>query len=263
MARRDYLLRLLGVALLLSLVFLLASCTTEDTPNTLSPAGDVARKQRDIFNMALWPAAVIFVVVEGLLVFALVRFRRRRAQGLPKQVHGNTRLEIAWTIAPTVLLLGLAVPMVAAIADLGRDPANEALQVKVIGRQWIWEFQYPDLKDTQGRPLSSFTELHIPVGREIAAALESGDVIHSFWVPRLAGKLDVVPGRTNRFWFNATEAGTYSGQCAEFCGLGHGDMLLRVVAESREDFQEWVDEQRAKAAGAGGAGEPQEARRGE
>ena len=193
----------------------------------------------------------------------MVRFRSRRGQGLPRQVHGNTRLEIAWTVAPAVLLLGLAVPMVAAIADLGRAPSKDALQVKVIGRQWIWEFQYPDFKDAQGNPLSSFTELHIPVGREIAASLESQDVIHSFWVPRLAGKLDVVPGRTNRFWFNATEADTYSGQCAEFCGLGHAEMRLVVVAESEADFQAWVDEQLAKTAGAGGSGEPEAVRQGE
>ena len=265
---RHHLLRLAPTALLVLLAVLLASCMGSEQ-NTLAPAGDVARKQRDIFNLALWPAAVIFVLVEGVLVFALFRYRQRKGQRLPAQVHGNTRLEIAWTIAPTALLLGLAVPMVAAIIDLGRAPAADALQVEVTGFQWNWQFQYPEFKDSQGRPLTivgtcptKCAELHIPVDREIGVTLHSADVIHSFWVPKLAGKLDVVPGRTNRLWLNAEEPGTYSGQCAEFCGLGHASMRLTVVAESEEAFKAWVDEQLAGAAGTG-AGEPGATRQGE
>jgi len=115
--------------------------------------------------------------------------------------------------------------------------------VKVTGIQWRWQFEYSDIKDSEGKPLQVFDELHIPVDKEIGAHLEALDVIHSFWVPKLAGKLDVIPGRANRMWFNATKPGTYSGQCAEFCGLGHAGMRLTVVAESEEDFQAWVDEQ--------------------
>ncbi len=242
--RREHLVRLLTAALLVAIVLLLAGCSTGDPQNTFAPAGDVARKQRDLFNLVLWPAVAILVIVEGLLVVAVMRFRQRGDQpSLPKQVHGNTRFEIAWTIAPTILLLVLAVPTVAAVIDLGRAPAREALQIKVTGRQWIWQFEYPEFTDSAGKPLSVFNELHIPVGQEIGVALESGDVIHSFWVPRLAGKLDVIPGRTNRMWLNATEPGTYSGVCAEFCGTGHADMRMTVVAESEEEFQAWVQEQ--------------------
>ena len=242
--RREHLVRLLMAALLVAIVLLLAGCSTGDPENTFAPAGDVARKQRDLFNLVLWPAVAILVIVEGLLVVAVMRFRQRGDQpSLPKQVHGNTRFEIAWTIAPTILLLVLAVPTVAAVIDLGRAPATEALQIKVTGRQWIWQFEYPEFKDADGKPLSVFNELHIPVGREIGAYLHSPDVIHSFWVPRLAGKLDVIPGRENRMWFNAEEPGTYSGQCAEFCGLGHAGMRMTVVAQTEEEFNAWVQEQ--------------------
>jgi cytochrome c oxidase subunit 2 len=246
--RRAYILRLLAAALPIALLLLLVGCGVDTPQNTFAPEGDVADKQRDIFNLALWPAIAIFVIVEGLLVFAVIRFRQKRTdEGLPKQVHGNTKLEIAWTVAPAILLLVLAVPMVATIVDLGGDPSEDALQVRVIGHQWIWEFEYLEFEDADGDPLTTFTELHIPVEREVAAKVESADVIHSFWVPRLAGKIDAIPGRTNSFFFNANKPGTFSGQCAEFCGLGHADMRLTVVVhESEEAFRAWVDEQLAE-----------------
>jgi cytochrome c oxidase subunit 2 len=252
--RRANLPRLAAVALLIGVAFLLVSCGAGGDQNTFAPAGDVARKQKDLFSLALWPAIGVLILVEGVLVFALIRFRQRRDRGLPKQVHGNTRLEIAWTIAPAIVLAVLAVPMVMGVVDLGRQPeANafgEPLALKVTGFQWNWIFEYPDIKDANGNPLkivgtcpTDCAEAHIPVGREIGVSLESLDVIHSFWVPKLAGKLDVVPGRTNRMWLDAAEPGVYSGQCAEFCGLGHSDMRFFIVAESEEDFQAWVEEQ--------------------
>lgn len=235
--------RLLTAALFVAVLLLVVGCNTGDPQNTFSPEGDVAERQRDLFNIVLWPAVAILILVEGLLLYALIRFRRRKADELPDQVHGNMRLELAWTIAPAVLLLVLTVPTVSAIVDLGRAPAGDALQVTVTGIQWRWQFEYTDIKDSEGKPLTVFDELHIPVNKEIGAHLEALDVIHSFWVPKLAGKLDVIPGRGNRMWFNATKPGTYSGQCAEFCGLGHADMRFTVVAESEEDFQAWVDDQ--------------------
>lgn len=265
------LLRFLAPALLLALLLLLLACGVDTPQNTFAPEGDVADKQRDIFYLALWPAVAIFVIVEGLLVFAVIRFRQKRGEALPQQVHGNTNLEVAWTIAPAILLLALAVPMIAMIVDLADDPSPDALQVKVTGFQWNWQFEYSELKDAEGKPLviigqcpTSCAELHVPVERDIAVSLESADVIHSFWVPRLAGKLDAVPGRTNKMFFNATAPGTYSGQCAEFCGLGHAEMRLTVIAESEADFEKWVDEQLKGQAASSGSGEPaQAARQGE
>ncbi len=255
--------RLLVAALLVALLALLVACAGGEQ-NTFAAEGDVARKQRDLLIFwVLGPAAVILVVVQGLLIYAVIRFRRRRAQELPVQVHGNNRLEIAWTIAPAVLLLVIAVPTIIGVVDIGRAPADDALKVRVIGQQFSWTFQYTEITDAEGEPLTVFglpgerAELHIPVDREIGVTLESVDVIHSFWVPKLAGKLDVVPGRENRMWLNATKVGSYFGQCAEFCGLGHADMLLMVVAESEEDFQEWVTDQlEGGGAASSASGEP-------
>jgi len=233
-------------ALLLAGLLLLVGCTTGDPQSTFAPEGDVADRQRDLFNMVLWPAIFIMVLVLGGLVYIAVRFRRRSAdEPPPVQTHGNTRLEIAWTIAPAILLLIIAVPTVDAIVDLGRDPSPDALKIRVTGIQWRWQFEYldPEYEKADGEPLRVFDQFHIPVDREIGVELESVDVLHSFWLPKLAGKLDVVPGRTNRMWFNATKPGTYSGQCAEFCGLSHADMRMSVVAESEEDFEAWIQDQ--------------------
>ena len=245
--------RLAAAVLVLALGALLLGCSSfGGDQNTFAPEGDVARKQREVFFWALWPATAILVLVSGALVYALIRFRRRGEQEpLPKQVHGNTRLEIAWTIAPTVLLLILAVPMLAALIDLGGEAGEDALQVTVTGQRFSWVFEYPELLDADGAPLVTFGELHVPVEREIAVNLESVDVIHSFWVPKLAGKLDAIPGRTNRMKFTVDKPGTYagpvtySGQCAEFCGIGHSEMKFAVIAYSEADFQAWVEEQLA------------------
>lgn len=243
--------RLVVAALLIALPALLVGCGAVDDPqNTFAVEGDVARKQRDLLLIwVLGPAAVIFVVMQALLIYVIIRFRRKKGRELPRQVHGNNRLEVAWTIAPAILLLIITVPTVVGIIDLGRDASDDALKVNVTAQQFSWVFQYPDLVDAEGKPLLALNELHIPVDREIGVTLESVDVIHSFWVPKLAGKLDAVPGRTNSMWFNATKVGTYSGQCAEFCGVspegaeGHWTMRLTVVAESEEDFEAWVADQ--------------------
>lgn len=258
---------LMLAALVLMLALALVGCDADTPQNTFRPDGDVAADQRDLFNLALWPSIVVFILVEAILVFALIRFRHKPGEPLPQQVHGNTGLEIAWTIPPAVLLLGLTIPMVAMIVDLGGAPAADALHVKVTGFQWNWQFEYTgeEFQDAEGNPLriigqcpSNCAQLHIPEDRQIAVELHSADVVHSFWVPRLAGKLDAIPGNTNRFWFNATKPGSYSGQCAEFCGLSHAEMRLTVVAETQAEFQQWAKEQMAPptptpaATGAGG-----------
>ncbi len=234
-------LRFLPFLLLAAALLLMAGCATDVPQNTFDPAGDVAEEQRDLFNLVLWPAVAILVIVEGLLVIAVLRFRRRGDEPPPKQVHGNTRLEIAWTVAPAALLLVLAVPTIASVFDLGRAPKADAFPVTAVGQRWSWKFEYPGVQDSEGNPLFTFGELHLPANQEIAVSLEAVDVIHSFWVPKLAGKLDIVPGRTNRMWLNATVPGVYAGQCAEFCGLEHYKMRFCVVAhKDLADFQEWA-----------------------
>ncbi len=230
-----------------AVALLLVACAADAPQDALRPAGDNAQSADQLWTLVFWLAVAVFVVVEGLLVYALFRFRRRRgaAPGSPRQVHGNTRMEIAWTIAPAVLLAFVAAPTVATIFELSSEP-DDSLRVTVVAKQFWWEYEYQD------SGVITANELHIPVGRPVALDLEGTDVIHSFWVPRLAGKQDVVPGRRNFLWLSADEPGRYLGQCAEFCGLSHANMRIRVFAHPPGEFEQWLRDQ------AGNATEPTE-----
>jgi cytochrome c oxidase subunit 2 len=224
-----------------AVALLLAACSQEYDYNSLAPAGPVAEKQADLYFLTFWIATGVFVLVEGALVFALIRFRRRSADDTPKQIHGNTRLEIVWTIIPALLLAGVAVPTLGTIFDLASCPGGSE-RVEVVGHQWWWEANYPDHGATTAN------EIHIPAGEPVCVTLTSDDVLHSFWVPRLAGKQDMVPGRTIELQIQANEPGVYRGECAEYCGLSHGIMLFQVVADERSDFDAWVQDQLRSAA---------------
>jgi cytochrome c oxidase subunit 2 len=183
----------------------------------------------------------VFVLVEGLIVLIVVRDRRRGGEtGEPRQVHGHTRLEIIWTVVPlllVILLFGLTIGVMKAVAA---PPAREGdVHVRVVGHRWWWQFDYPDYG------ITTANELHIPVDGAAHLTLESADVIHSFWVPQLAGKTDVIPGEVNSMWLSADAPGTYDGQCSEFCGIQHAGMRIHVIVESREDFDAWVKGQQA------------------
>jgi cytochrome c oxidase subunit 2 len=234
-------LRLLAFAGVVAI--LLAACRDALPQSSLNPAGERAEQVDSLFRLVFWIAVVVFVLVEGALVYALVRFRRRRAdEGNPVQVHGNVRLEVLWTIIPALLLLGIAVPTVRTIFDLSSHPSGDAVRVNVVAHQWWWEVEYPDLG------VITANEIHVPAGRPVVVSLESEDVIHSFWVPRLAGKQDIIPGRTNAIDFVAAEPGTYLGQCAEYCGLSHALMRFRVIAQEPEEFDAWAQAQLAPVA---------------
>lgn len=230
--------------MLLFLVF--AGCAEDAPQDALKPEGPVAGKADQLWDITFLIAVVVFVIVEGLLVFALFRFRHKPGVEA-KQFHGNTKVEIVLTAVPALILLGLAVPTVSTIIQQAEKPKG-ALEVTLVARQFWWEYQYPELG------IVAANELHIPTGRDVYISLEgattdlvTGDneVIHSYWVPRLAGTQDIIPGRTNTMRLNADEPGTYKGQCKEFCGLGHAYMRLEVVAETPEDFDEWVEDQQA------------------
>ncbi|MEX0682985.1 MAG: cytochrome c oxidase subunit II [Dehalococcoidia bacterium] len=242
--------RILPVLVLLALLAILVSGCDTDTPqNTFDTKGEVAEKQAELFYWSMWPALAIMIFVLSALVIMLLRFRERDPNHVPPQIHGNTRLELAWTIAPAVLLLGLGIPVVASIYDLGREPSEDAFVINVTGQRFSWDFEYPEFTDANGDPLvvsSLAGPAHIPVDREVAFYLRSVDVIHSFWIPKLGGKLDVVPNDDNVLWLIADEPGSFSGQCAEFCGLYHADMRLTVVAEPEDEFEAWADEQMAE-----------------
>jgi cytochrome c oxidase subunit 2 len=202
----------------------------------------VAEKQRTLFYIIFWAAVFVFILVEGILVYTVLRYRRRAGQQLPSQTHGNTTLEIGWTIAPAIVLAVIAVPTMIYIFDIAKDPGPDALVVNVTGHQWWWEFEYPQ------QNVVTANELHVPVDVPVKLNLKSDDVIHSFWVPKLAGKQDVVPNNDNSIWFKArkkdidTFPAVFYGQCAEFCGVAHANMRLRVIVhDSFEDtFDDWV-----------------------
>jgi cytochrome c oxidase subunit II len=229
------------VALSIGFVFLLAACGGNLPQNTLEPAGPTARTIDRLFQPVFWIAVAVFVLVEGLLVIAVFRFRHRQGAAVPVQIHGNRRMEIGWTIAPAVLLAVIAVPTLLTIFSLYRTPAN-ALTLEVTGHQWWWDVKYPSLH------VETANELHIPVGQKILVKVTSYDVIHSFWVPRLAGKQDLEPGKINHLTIAADSPGTYLGQCAEYCGTSHANMRLRVIAQSSSDFDRWVSQQQQPAA---------------
>lgn len=200
-------------------------------------------------------ASIVFVVVMVAFTVAVVRFRQRKGDDRqPVQVHGNTRLEIVWTIIPAVLLAVLAVPTVRGIFELRTPPEGpDVMEINVTGHQWWWEFEYLDYVSEDGRTLTTANELHLPEGVEVNLNMTSADVIHSFWVPPLNGKRDVVPGNLTQLTLttdadaasidNGFGPGVILGQCAEFCGLSHADMRMRVFVETESDFASWVDGQ--------------------
>ena len=214
---------------------LLAGCTRQQFPqSTLHPTADYSGWIQNLnLQLTFW-VVIIFVVVQTLLIVAVVRFRARPDTPEPKQVHGNTAFEIAWTIAPAIILALVAVPTVLTIWKTQGAPPGQPLRVKAIGHQWWWEFQYPD----QG--ITTASDLHVPVGRTVLVDIESVDVIHSFWFPSVAGKRDAVPGRTNHIWFTPDSVGTFPGQCAEFCGLSHANMRMHLMVDPPGEFERWV-----------------------
>lgn len=226
---------------------LLASCSSDLPQSSLNPRSVEAESIDQLWDFIFVLGTVVFVVVGGALAYAIVRFRKRAGnEQEPKQTHGNTRLEIGWTIVPALILVVIAIPTLTTLFDLRSPAEGDFLRVEVIGHQWWWEFQYPDIVDENGRPLTTANELHIPAGMTSELTMTSVDVIHSFWVPSLAGKRDVVPGRETvmKITPDADIAGqVVPGQCAEYCGLAHADMRFRVFVDSDAEFEVWADGQ--------------------
>jgi cytochrome c oxidase subunit 2 len=256
--RGDVRTKLLWVLAPLALTLLLVACSGGNKPqSTWDAAGPTARTERNLIVPVFWVAAVVFLIVEGGIVVIAIKYRHRKGRDqIPAQIHGNTKLELGWTILPALVLAGVMVPTIAVIWDLAKPPGPDALNVTVHGYQWWWGFEYTDPDMTtnmgSGHPLWTADVLVIPVDRPVYLTEESDggvgeEVIHSFWVPRLAGKQDVVPGRTNHITLAADEPGTYWGQCAEYCGLQHGRMRFRVIALEQPDWEDWVNHEQLPA----------------
>jgi cytochrome c oxidase subunit 2 len=250
-ARRAAKLLAGGLAMAMAAVALGGS----DDPTVCMPGGDLPAVNPAIFDTASPPAreiermawlvmgicAGIFVVVEGLLVYSIVKFRRKAGeQGEPVQLYGSNPIELAWTVVPLLIVFTLGLVTIRVIRDIERtEPPEGAMQVTAIGHQWWWEYRYVD-PAVPGGEIVVANELVVPVGRPVWLRLESADVIHSWWVPALAGKTDLVPNQTNHTWFVAEKPGLFLGQCAEYCGNQHAGMLLRVSAVETAAFESWL-----------------------
>ncbi len=261
--------RVLWTIALAALTLGLAACSGSDLPqDTFDPAADTAQKQKDILIPVLWVAAAVFIVVEGGIVLIAIKYRHRRGHDrIPAQIHGNTRLEIGWTIAPAVVLAFVMVPTISLIWELAERPPD-AMHVSAKGYQWWWGFEYtdPEMAVTYGSngPIVTANVMVVPLGRTVDISVEAAGglisglgpdgepnpdfaVIHSLWAPRLFGKQDAVPGKPAHIVFTPNETGTFWGQCAEFCGLQHGIMKFRIVVMEPAAFEAWAENQRQPA----------------
>ncbi len=233
----------------------LAAATTPENLSTLSPASPSAESIKGLMILVGAIMGCILLLVEGILLYSLVRSRRRagRDDSEPPQVYGSKPIEIAWTVAPCIVVFVLVLLVGRVLWEVRPNPDTpppgaKPLYVTVVGHQWWWEYRY-DTYDGRDLGITTANELHIPVSepgqpqRPVYLNLQSADVCHSFWVPRLGGKTDLLPGRSNQMWLQADRPGLFLGQCAEYCGTQHANMLIRVVAESPEDFDRYLAEE--------------------
>ncbi len=234
-----------GVApVLVLLAALLFSGCDRTVPTFLNPSGSASKTESDLFWIIFGIATFIFVAVTTVLVYSIIRFRERPGMPAPRQFHGNTRLEIAWTIVPSIVLLIVLIFTITYINALA-EPANtpQTIHVRAVAHQWWWEFQY----ENSDPAVVTADELHIPVGTVVSVDLSSDNVIHSMWVPELAGKTDVIPGHNNHLWLRADRAGNYRGECTEFCGTQHANLNFVVIAESQDAYSSWFQNQQLQA----------------
>lgn len=230
----TYAFRIGGIVLLGSMA---AGCSS--ATNFLQPASPIADQEAALYRILLVLSAIVFLVVQGLLLYNLIRFRKLpHHHAEPDQHYRHLLIESIYTGIPFLVVVGIFVLTISTMRSIAQpDIAAGDLQVRVVGHQWWWEFEYPDLG------LVTANELHVPVGTTVHLDLDSVDVIHSFYVPALSGKTDVIPGLINQMWFRGNEIGVFPGQCAEFCGLNHARMRFFVHVESQEDFDAWVRNQ--------------------
>ena len=253
---RRSLVVLLRTGALAGILLSLAGCAQalglEGPASTIDPSGSQARNIVNLMVPIFWMALGVFVVVEGLLLYTVLRFRKRANSGIPAQIHGNTRIEIAWTVAPALITVVIAVLTFRTQAENSFLPP-QAVHVTAVGHQWWFEFQYPE-QGADGATLVTASDMYIPVGKPVIITLKGADVVHNFWVPKLAGKTYMLPGKVNYMTFTAEEAGIYRAMCSEFCGEQHAQMRFRVVALPADQYDTWLQQMRTAPQVAAGAG---------
>ncbi|MEP6733420.1 MAG: cytochrome c oxidase subunit II, partial [bacterium] len=247
--------RLLAVALPALLAVAITACNNSQYPNSVFTR--YTENNRDVgylFDVLIYLGTFVFIFVEGILLWTIFRYRRRSENDRPKHVHGNTTLEILWTAIPALILAFIAVPTVRTIFKTQAKASADALFVQVIGHQWWWEFRYPQFTTTRtdGKvdTLITANELYLPIGRKVNFSLTSQDVIHSFSIPQLGGKRDLMANRTNYLWFtpDSVSENAWNGFCAEYCGSSHANMHFKVFTVSPANFEGWAAHQQTMAA---------------
>jgi cytochrome c oxidase subunit 2 len=237
----DSRLRSAAKASLTAALVLLSGCV--QNPNSVfHNRTEFNRDVGELFSLLIWLGIAVFIFTEIMLVYAIWKFRSRPGQPRqPEQTHGNTKLEILWTVIPAVVLAVIAVPTVQTIFRTQGDARADALQIEVVGHQWWWEFNYPEYG------IRTANEVYMPIGRTVNFHLKTHDVIHSFWIPGLGGKRDLVNNRTNYLWFTpdstAPEGEAFNGFCAEYCGTSHANMRFKAFTVTPEQFASWVAHQ--------------------
>ncbi|MBV9544212.1 MAG: cytochrome c oxidase subunit II [Chloroflexi bacterium] len=219
---------------------LVAACG--ETPQTAwNPRSEYAIEGLDLFQLIIWMGVVVGVIVEGLLFFAAIRYRRRPGDRLPPQIHGNTPIEVIWTTIP-VLIVGFILFETLPVIFRQQSPAPEgSMDVNVIGHQFWWEFQYPNAN------VVTANEMHLPMGQTVNLVLHSDDVIHSFWIPALGGKRDAFPSHINYIWLTPNSTGEFPGQCYQLCGYSHGNMREKAFVQTQAEFDAWIAAQQQPA----------------
>jgi cytochrome c oxidase subunit II len=253
-------------ALLAALLSLCAPASA--LANYIAPEDGGSPNANDIntlYVITLAIAVVIFLLVEGVLIYSLIKFRRRRRDELPAQIRGNTTLEVGWTIGAATILVALTVVTFIYLPGIKNPKPSEAgglaggnvefatlnqppppgkqpyLTIDVNGQQYIWRYDYPGTPGT----LFSYYDMYVPIKTTVTLNITSSDVVHSWWIPQLGGKADAVPRHVNHTWFRIDKPGIYTGKCTELCGENHADMRQRVIAVTPEQYQAWAARQRA------------------
>ncbi len=239
----------LGTLAMVSIIVLTACGPEVEKPYShISPASPTADSIQSLYTLVFWLALVVFVGVQFAIVYTALRFRKTKDSATrPPQIHGNRRLEIIWTIIPAVVLLAILIPTITTLYEWDAAAEEGDLVIDVYGKQWWWEVHYGEDNAQGGQNLGVITanELHLPEGKEAIIRMHTNNVIHSFWVPRLSGKMDLIPGHVNTLSFTPRESGDYYGECAEFCGTQHAWMRFKVIVEPENQFYSWVNAQRS------------------
>ncbi|MGH2839376.1 MAG: cytochrome c oxidase subunit II [Solirubrobacteraceae bacterium] len=222
-----------------------------------------------LYKIIMGVAVLVFVGVEGVLLYSLIKFRVRKG-AVPAQIRGNTKLEVGWTIGASVILVVLAIVTFVMLDDIRNPPNSDpdgypaqeiqklsgpaayqpippngrGLNIKVNGQQYVWRYTYPDGDDNDQNNVFNYEELVVPTKTTVTLEIAAQDVVHSWWIPKLGGKADAVPGHLNFTWFKIPEPGVFRGQCAELCGRNHADMIASVRAVSPADFKIWMDDKK-------------------